>query len=115
MAEAAGAFYAVETFVEGAVAAVKGIYDPTLPLKTDLVPVKDIDLPRYAHTVSLVKGRAYVFGGITSKDGTEVCSKPDFMSPTNSLPDIGRQRHARRDTAHLRHRRVRLQTPPLKS
>ncbi|PSK42270.1 hypothetical protein B9Z65_4184 [Elsinoe australis] len=78
MAEAAGAFYAVETFVEGAVAAVKGIYDPTLPLKTDLVPVKDVDLPRYAHTVSLVKGRAYVFGGITSKDGTEALTDNDI-------------------------------------
>ncbi|KAF2225530.1 hypothetical protein BDZ85DRAFT_212856, partial [Elsinoe ampelina] len=69
MAEAAGAFYAVETFVEGAIAAAKGVYDPTLPLRVDLLPVKDIDLPRYNHTVSLVKGRAYVFGGITKKDG----------------------------------------------
>lgn len=103
MAEAAGAFYAVETFVEGAVAAVKGIYDPTLPLKTDLVPVKDVDLPRYAHTVSLVKGRAYVYGGVTSKDGTEVCSKHNFLSLANSLAGIDRQRHPRSDTAYLCH------------
>ncbi|KAG8631499.1 hypothetical protein KVT40_000639 [Elsinoe batatas] len=71
MAEAAGAFYAVETFVEGAIAVAKGVYDPTLPLRVDLLQVKDIDLPRYNHTVSLVKGRAYVFGGITKKEGSE--------------------------------------------
>ncbi|KAF2157566.1 hypothetical protein K461DRAFT_289870 [Myriangium duriaei CBS 260.36] len=66
MAEAAGVFYAAETLVEGAVAAIKGIYDPTLPLKVNITPVKDISLPRHSHTVSIVKGRAYIFGGVTT-------------------------------------------------
>ncbi|GAM91468.1 hypothetical protein ANO11243_095190 [Dothideomycetidae sp. 11243] len=66
MAETAGIFYAAETLVEGAVAAAKGIYDPTLPLKVTLTPVKDVSLPRHSHTVSMVKGRAYIFGGITT-------------------------------------------------
>lgn len=73
MAEAAGVFYAIETLVEGAVAAAKGIYDPTLPLRVNLVQVKDVPLRLHSHTVSLVKGRAYTFGGISrSKDGSEV-------------------------------------------
>ena len=73
MAEAAGALYGVETLIEGAVAAAKGIYDPTLPLKAKLVPLNDVTLARSQHTISIVKGRAYIFGGKTSsEDGTEV-------------------------------------------
>ncbi|PNS13807.1 hypothetical protein CAC42_3300 [Sphaceloma murrayae] len=80
MAEAAGVFYAVETMVEGAVAAVKGVYDPTLPLRADLVRMSDIKLPRYAHTVSLVKGRAYIFGGVieTEAGGKEILADNDI-------------------------------------
>lgn len=75
MAEAAGAFYAVETLLEGAVAAVKGIYDPTLPLKATLTPVNDVSIPRRSHSVSMVRGRAYIFGGVTTDDnGIEVSS-----------------------------------------
>ena len=69
MAEAAGLFYGVETLMEGAVAAAKGIYDPTLPLKAKLVPISDVQLPRSHHTVSIVKGRVYVFGGRVTADG----------------------------------------------
>ena len=73
MAEAASAFYAVETMIEGAVAAAKGIYDPTLPIRANLVPVNDVQLQRSHHTVSVVKGRAYIFGGrVTDKLGQEV-------------------------------------------
>lgn len=73
MAEAAGVFYAIETLVEGAVAAAKGIYDPTLPLRVNLVPVKDVPLSLHSHTISLVRGRAYAFGGVAkSKDGSDV-------------------------------------------
>jgi len=73
MAEALGALYSVETLLEGAVAAAKGIYDPTLPLKAKLIPVSDIALPRAYHTISIVKGRAYVFGGkVLDSNGKEV-------------------------------------------
>jgi len=73
MGEAFGALYAVETLIEGTVAAAKGIYDPTLPLRAKIVPVSDITLPRSYHSVSIVKGRAYVFGGLVNdKDGSEV-------------------------------------------
>lgn len=63
MAEAASVLYGVETLVEGSIAIAKGIYDPTLPLKANLIPIKDVDLPRAYHSISEVKGRAYVFGG----------------------------------------------------
>lgn len=71
MAEAvAGIFYAVETAVEGAVVAAKGIYDPTLPLRATLKPLTSVDIPLAYHTISVIKGRAYLFGGKTlGKDG----------------------------------------------
>ncbi|KAG9736530.1 hypothetical protein KCU73_g10223, partial [Aureobasidium melanogenum] len=65
MAEAAGVLYAVEHLVEGGLALAKGIYDPTLPLKATIRPITDVDLPRVHHSISEVKGRAYVFGGKT--------------------------------------------------
>jgi hypothetical protein len=68
MAEAAGVLYAVEHVLEGGLALAKGIYDPTLPLKATIRPIIDVDLPRVHHSVSEVKGRAYVFGGKTYDD-----------------------------------------------
>ncbi|THV89011.1 galactose oxidase [Aureobasidium pullulans] len=68
MAEAAGVLYAAEHLVEGGIALAKGIYDPTLPLKATITPITDINLPRVHHSVSEVKGRAYVFGGKTDGD-----------------------------------------------
>jgi hypothetical protein len=68
MAEAAGVLYAVEHVLEGGLALAKGIYDPTLPLKATITPINDVHLPRVHHSVSEVKGRAYVFGGKTDGD-----------------------------------------------
>lgn len=69
MAEAAaGVLYAVEKAVEGAVVAAKGIYDPTLPLKATLVPITSVSVPLAYHTISVVKGRAYLFGGKGPKE-----------------------------------------------
>jgi hypothetical protein len=68
MAEAAGVLYAVEHVLEGGLALAKGIYDPTLPLKATIRPINDVNLPRVYHSVSEVKGRAYVFGGKTEGD-----------------------------------------------
>lgn len=76
MAEAAaGVLYGVEKVIEGATLAVKGIYDPTLPLKATLTPLTSIDVPLAYHSMSIIKGRAYLFGGKTqSKDGGESLS-----------------------------------------
>ncbi|KAK4547569.1 hypothetical protein LTR36_000526 [Oleoguttula mirabilis] len=66
----AAAYGGIETLVEGAMAFAKGIYDPTLPLKATLTPITDLDVPQAYHTIAVVKGRAYMFGGKTvSKTG----------------------------------------------
>jgi hypothetical protein len=60
---AAGALYAAENLLEGAAALIKGITHPTLPIKANLTRITSAPLPRAYHTVSVVKGRAYIFGG----------------------------------------------------
>ncbi|KAF2115763.1 hypothetical protein BDV96DRAFT_55841 [Lophiotrema nucula] len=59
----AGALYTAETLLEGAVAFAKGIAHPTLPLKANLAHITSTPLARSHHTLSVVKGRAYIFGG----------------------------------------------------
>ena len=68
---AAGVAYGIEKIVEGTALAVKGIYDPTLPLRATLVPLTSVSVPKAYHTISVVKGRAYLFGGKTSSDEGE--------------------------------------------
>ena len=63
---AAGALYAAENFLSGAAAIVKGITHPTLPLKANLTHIGSVPLARSHHTLSIVKGRAYIFGGETA-------------------------------------------------
>jgi hypothetical protein len=63
---AAGVFYAAENLLSGAAALVKGITHPTLPLTALLTHITSVPLPRSHHTVSVVKGRAYIFGGETA-------------------------------------------------
>ncbi|KZM26982.1 uncharacterized protein EKO05_0004727 [Ascochyta rabiei] len=63
---AAGILYAAENILQGAAALVKGITYPTLPIKTNLTRITSVPLPRSQHTVSVVKGRAYIFGGETA-------------------------------------------------
>lgn len=59
----AGALYAAESLVTGAVALAKGITHPTLPLKANLTHITSVNVPRAHHTISVIKGRAYIFGG----------------------------------------------------
>lgn len=59
----AGALYTAESLLEGAVAFAKGITHPTLPVKANLTHITSVPVPRSHHTVSVVKGRAYIFGG----------------------------------------------------
>ncbi|KAF2865871.1 hypothetical protein BDV95DRAFT_505967 [Massariosphaeria phaeospora] len=59
----AGALYAAENALYGAAALVKGITHPTLPLKATITHITSVPVPRSHHTISIVKGRAYIFGG----------------------------------------------------
>ncbi|MCJ1398905.1 hypothetical protein MMC11_002106 [Xylographa trunciseda] len=61
--EVAG-LYAAETAVEGTVAAAFGVARSTMPLKASFhhVPTSK-KLPRSSHSLSIIKGRAYIFGG----------------------------------------------------
>jgi hypothetical protein len=60
---AAGILYTAENLLQGAAALVKGITHPTLPIKANLTRITSAPLPRSQHTISIVKGRAYIFGG----------------------------------------------------
>ncbi|KAL8786787.1 MAG: hypothetical protein Q9213_002608 [Squamulea squamosa] len=58
------AAYGVETAAEGAVGAAMAIAKPTMPLKaTWRRLVTSRPLPRSSHSLSVIKGKAYVFGG----------------------------------------------------
>lgn len=61
----AGALYTAESLLEGAVAFAKGITHPTLPVEVKLTHIPSVPIPRAHHTISVVKGRAYIFGGET--------------------------------------------------
>ncbi len=56
--------YAAETAVEGAVGAAFAIAKATMPLKATWkrIPAND-PLPRSSHSLSVIKGKAYIFGG----------------------------------------------------
>lgn len=61
----AAAAYGVETAAEGAVGAAIAVAKPTLPLKASpwkKIP-SDTSIPRSSHSLSLIKGKAYIFGG----------------------------------------------------
>ena len=57
------ALYGVETAVEGAVGAAFAIARPTMPLKGSFTRIPSKPLPRSSHSLSVIKGRAYIFGG----------------------------------------------------
>ncbi|KAJ4339000.1 hypothetical protein N0V95_007893 [Ascochyta clinopodiicola] len=104
MEPAAGILYAAENILQGAAALVKGITHPTQPIKTNLTRITSVPLPRSQHTVSVVKGRAYIFGGETAPGrladndmhiiilpssgvlDADYTSKP--AQPTNGLDDV---------------------------
>ena len=58
------AAYGLETAVEGAAGAAVAIAKSTMPLKATWKHVPtDIILPRSSHSLSIIKGKAYIFGG----------------------------------------------------
>ena len=60
----AAAAYGVETAVEGAAGAAVAIAKSTMPLKATWKRIStDTILPRSSHSLSIVKSKAYIFGG----------------------------------------------------
>ena len=60
----AAAAYGVETAVEGAIGAAVAIAKSTMPLKATWKRIPtDIILPRSSHSLSIIKNKAYIFGG----------------------------------------------------
>lgn len=60
----AAAAYGVETAVEGAVGAAVAIAKSTMPLKATWKRIPtDTILPRSSHSLSIIKSKAYIFGG----------------------------------------------------
>lgn len=58
------ALYGVETAIEGAVGAAVAIARSTMPLKAKFHRISTgMQLPRSSHSLSVIKGRAYIFGG----------------------------------------------------
>ena len=61
---AVAAFYAAETAVEGTVAGAIAVAKPTMPLKVMFKRVPtNTHLPRSSHSLSVINGKAYVWGG----------------------------------------------------
>ena len=60
----AAAAYGAETAVEGTIGAGVAVAKPTMPLKATWKRIPtDIHLPRSSHSLSIVRGKAYIFGG----------------------------------------------------
>ena len=58
------AAYGVETAAEGAVGAAVAIAKSTMPLKATWTRIRtNTDLPRSSHSLSIIKSKAYIFGG----------------------------------------------------
>ncbi|KAI9833163.1 MAG: hypothetical protein M1819_003786 [Sarea resinae] len=84
----AGALYGVETAVEATAAAAKGIADPTLPLHATFTPLSlPKPFPRSSHTLSIIRGRAYVFGGEITPRNPVDNAMHIFTLPSSSVPD----------------------------
>jgi Kelch motif/Galactose oxidase, central domain len=72
----AAAAYTAETAIEGAAAGALAIARSTVPLKARFyrVPSPSPALKRSSHTLNVIKGRAYIFGGdsdLVGKDGDD--------------------------------------------
>ena len=60
----AAALYGVETAVQGTIGAAIAIAKSTMPLKATFHRIASSNpLPRSSHSLSVIKGRAYIFGG----------------------------------------------------
>ncbi|KAI9669375.1 MAG: hypothetical protein M1831_000411 [Alyxoria varia] len=69
MEAVAAAGSVLETLAEGTAAIYKGLTVSTAPLKATFRRLKAPHLPRSSHTLCVVGGRAYIFGGESNTDG----------------------------------------------
>ncbi|KAI9688722.1 MAG: hypothetical protein M1822_001079 [Bathelium mastoideum] len=83
----AGALYGVETLAEGAIALAKGIYDPTLPLKASFSRITSAPLPRSSHSLTVLKGRAYIFGGESTPGKIAFNDVQVIVLPTSNVQE----------------------------
>jgi hypothetical protein len=60
-----GARNTAKSLFSSAVGFAKGITHPALQLKAKLTNITSVPVPRSHHSISIVKGRAYIFGGET--------------------------------------------------
>ncbi|KIW08218.1 uncharacterized protein PV09_01146 [Verruconis gallopava] len=59
----AGAVQRANSFGQWAQEYAKGIYNPDRPLKATFQEITGVSLPRSGHSLSVINGRAYIFGG----------------------------------------------------
>lgn len=57
------AAHTAESAVKGAAVGTAAVAQPTLPIKAEWTRVAPIELPRSSHSVCVITGRAYIFGG----------------------------------------------------
>jgi hypothetical protein len=80
--------------IKSAASAVKGLFHPAHPIKAKWESIKNVPIPRSSHTLSVIAGRAYIFGGEISPrepvdNAMHIVTLPqDAVSPADyrSLP-----------------------------
>ncbi|KAJ9645883.1 hypothetical protein H2199_002926 [Coniosporium tulheliwenetii] len=83
-----GALYGVESALEAGVALAKGILHPTLPLRATLSRITGgPNLPRTGHTLSIIKGRAYIYGGESSDAAAADTDVHVIVLPTTDVEE----------------------------
>ncbi|KAL9602784.1 MAG: hypothetical protein Q9219_001627 [cf. Caloplaca sp. 3 TL-2023] len=86
---AAVAAYGVETAAEGAVGAAMAIAKPTMPLKAAWQRLVLPDpLPRSSHSLSIIKGKAYIFGGADQPRHLVSNAMHVLTLPSSTVKDI---------------------------
>ena len=82
-----GALSATDNIIQGAYLLGKGILHPTLPLRAYLTRLSSPSLPRAGHSISIVKGRAYIFGGETSSGNFANNDMHIIILPSSGVSD----------------------------
>ena len=83
------AAYGAETAVEGAVGAAVAVARPTMPLKATWQRlVTSVPLPRSSHSLSVIKGRAYMFGGEEKSRQPVDNDMHELTLPSSTVHDV---------------------------
>lgn len=86
-AATAASLYGAETAVEGAAVIAKGLSLSTGPLSATFTKLKAPSIPRSSHTVTVVKNKAYIFGGEISPRQPVDNAMHVITLPSTSLTD----------------------------